>query len=609
MNKKIKLKVNTSALVRSMKDAFTSEDAVITELAQNARRAKATSITIRAGNFRKGEKAVDVYSQKYLFDLEVYDNGNGVMDMQKMISVAESGWDKDTIEEDNPFGMGFLIAIYQSQHITVTSKGRTFSTSQQDILDLRPIDVKLSSDTSPGTTIVMKDVRMGTESFDILKDKVTRLLEGFPIDTAMVDLDTGECYFIARPLSEDALQCFSKYTFPEGTMYISLSEKTYKGNSGYATATINTYFQGLRVRTNYSGSYNFFRTSVFHANKKLGRVRLPDRNEFVNATEVTNRLMQIQHEVEKQIVLEHRDDTNFLLTRFDLVIRVDERTNNSHQLLQLYNDIPQLPQQVETWEFADRHCNLSDNTSEWSQFLDDILTQTTISQGGMKNANYLVLTHDHEKFHEYFHTEYRREGESQALVYLLDQVVQNYVLVDESKLHEDHWLLKNSVAWDDALDALKIDVVNPREHRFPSEHPLEYGHALICDSFNISAKLNGEEYSINVTDDYCVTPPSRSKRYFDVLISVNCTRKFCTSETEVFLDYDTEEYNDIAEELNNDKFEQWLSMELNYDNPAQIIKDNLPKETLKAFIGKNFRVDITKEGLLVYEVPSEKEKK
>ena len=44
MNKKIKLKVNTSALVRSMKDAFTSEDAVITELAQNARRAKATKI-------------------------------------------------------------------------------------------------------------------------------------------------------------------------------------------------------------------------------------------------------------------------------------------------------------------------------------------------------------------------------------------------------------------------------------------------------------------------------------------------------------------------------------------------------------------------------------
>ena len=611
MNKKIKLKVNTGALVRSMKDAFTSEDAVITELAQNARRAKATSVTIRAGNFRKGERDVDTYTQKYLFDLEFYDNGNGVMDMQKMVSVAESGWDKDTIEEDNPFGMGFLIAIYQSQHITVTSKGRTFSTSQQDILDLKPIDVKLSSDTSPGTTIVMRDVCMGAGSFDVLKATVSGLLKGFPIDVAMVNLDTDESHFIARPFSEESLQDLQQYTFPEGTVYVSLCNGKFEDSLECTYNNVPLFFQGLEVRSYPSSGRDFFQTEVFHANKKLGRVRLPDRSDFVNATDVSNRFTQIMHEVELRFVLEHKDDTAFLLQNFDMVAMVDKRTNNSAKLLQLYNDIPTVPTKVSTECFSSRHCLLYDNSLDAYSFFYDIMSPVTVSQDVIgcteRQSNYIVLTCDPVGVSNYFSADSSRAGEVQALMFLLEHVVKNYVIVAQGELHEDHWLTKNSITWDDALDALSVDVVNPREHYFPKAHPLSFGYAVFCDSFNISAKLNGVEYTTNVTDDYCVAPPTIGKAYFDVLLPVNCTSTFSVSETEIFMDYDTESFDDSAEQTLSDAFSEWLALEKNYDNPAKIIKNSLSTNALKTFNGRNFRVDITNEELLVYEVPNSKD--
>ena len=57
---------------------------------QNSRRAGATAVnfTFQGTN------------------LTVEDDGRGIGDFQHLLSVAESGWDAETIEREHPFGIG-----------------------------------------------------------------------------------------------------------------------------------------------------------------------------------------------------------------------------------------------------------------------------------------------------------------------------------------------------------------------------------------------------------------------------------------------------------------------------------------------------------------------
>ena len=55
--------------------------------------------------------------------LTVRDDGCGIGDYQALFTLAESGWDAETIENEMPFGLGFLSALFSCQHLEVESKG------------------------------------------------------------------------------------------------------------------------------------------------------------------------------------------------------------------------------------------------------------------------------------------------------------------------------------------------------------------------------------------------------------------------------------------------------------------------------------------------------
>jgi hypothetical protein len=109
----VKLKVNEHALIRHLKLGFTSQTTVLGELMQNARRVRATFV------------AFDYDEAKAC--LTVTDDGLGIENLQRLVTVAESGWDAETVAREHPFGMGFLAAVYGSQHITVESCGQHLS--------------------------------------------------------------------------------------------------------------------------------------------------------------------------------------------------------------------------------------------------------------------------------------------------------------------------------------------------------------------------------------------------------------------------------------------------------------------------------------------------
>ncbi|EGQ61188.1 hypothetical protein GGI1_05061, partial [Acidithiobacillus sp. GGI-221] len=97
MNVVLKINVNEKALISNLKMAFATGTTWVTELLQNARRAGATKIHIALQPEQK--------------EFTIWDDGQGIKDMQNLFSIAESGWDEPIITEEKPYGMGFLSCL------------------------------------------------------------------------------------------------------------------------------------------------------------------------------------------------------------------------------------------------------------------------------------------------------------------------------------------------------------------------------------------------------------------------------------------------------------------------------------------------------------------
>ncbi len=121
------LRVNQEKLVNNLRFSFTNATSVLAEMMQNSRRAGATKVEI---DFVPETKT-----------LTVRDDGCGIGDYQTLFTLAESGWDAETINNESPFGLGFLSALFSCRHLEVESKGGRVSMSTADILSFKPVKV------------------------------------------------------------------------------------------------------------------------------------------------------------------------------------------------------------------------------------------------------------------------------------------------------------------------------------------------------------------------------------------------------------------------------------------------------------------------------------
>ena len=121
------LRVNQEKLVNNLRFSFTNATSVLAEMMQNSRRAGATKVEI------------DFVPETKTFT--VRDDGCGIGDYQTLFTLAESGWDAETINNESPFGLGFLSALFSCRHLEVESKGGRVSMSTADILSFKPVKV------------------------------------------------------------------------------------------------------------------------------------------------------------------------------------------------------------------------------------------------------------------------------------------------------------------------------------------------------------------------------------------------------------------------------------------------------------------------------------
>ena len=157
----VQLQVNEAKLVKHLKLSFSNATTVLGELMQNARRAHATQVAFD----------YDAAAGR----LSVTDDGCGIADMQMLVSIADSGWDAETLRTEHPFGMGFLAAVYAAEHLTVESRGARIDCDTERLLAFEPVRVEACEERA-GTRITLQGVRI-----EGLAAALRRLAYGFPI--------------------------------------------------------------------------------------------------------------------------------------------------------------------------------------------------------------------------------------------------------------------------------------------------------------------------------------------------------------------------------------------------------------------------------------------
>lgn len=249
----MKLAVNQQNALKLLADAFSNRSTFITELLQNARRAAATLIDISTTDNGR--------------TLTITDNGCGVSDFSKLMTLCDSGWGEDVQESDAPYGVGFLSAIMSSVDFSVASKGQTLSAVTADLLNGHAATLSVDNCAPEvGTTIVLS----------LKKPLEYRVLQNaalaFPVDIQF----NGT--MLARPLALDKAPYKMELPGIGTLVWTGECNARHIGNPGCA-------LQGLPIRLDsewgpVGNSYSYTAWGL-HLDSSVFRGRMPDRESVI----------------------------------------------------------------------------------------------------------------------------------------------------------------------------------------------------------------------------------------------------------------------------------------------------------------------------------------
>lgn len=276
----VAIKINQQNLMANLKFSFSNKHTILGEMMQNARRAGAT--------FVKFETNED--------ELVVLDNGKGISDFQNLFSVAESGWDAETLQKEKPFGMGWLSCLYGSNFIYVESNGSYIHGNSQDIIGGAGLEVHEALNHSK-----VKDsyTRISLDGFALTQDEVkkalVRLAYGFAIDVYL----NGE--LLAR--KDDLAHLMSipdlYHHFVDenlGDFFVPVGNQCI---SGY-----DFYLQGLPVSSRIDGHHRFsHKRNIVHLNSENVFARMPDRDKLIDEADVLVEVRKAIHDFHRKQLL------------------------------------------------------------------------------------------------------------------------------------------------------------------------------------------------------------------------------------------------------------------------------------------------------------------
>ncbi len=316
MTTSVAIKINKEGMLQNMRHAFSNSTTVISEALQNARRAKATHI--------------ELWYEEEKDRLTIIDDGCGIDDMQKLLTLAESGWDDETTLQENPFGLGWLSAIYSSDVICVESNGKYLDFNTKALLAGSREKVVPARNSQPGTIIELvgfkvPETRQGKSHY--VEYNINRMVEGFPVSIFYNGKEMD------RPHALNGTLHFEK---EPGIGSLCVSGMPGMNTDGHRSQNLKVYLQGLPVYQSERG--NLANRNIIHLDSTLFTARLPDRDKLINEGEVIKPVYQavVNHWRRYFMELKKTDQGYKLIDEwFDTVKYFD--------LEAMLNDIPALP--------------------------------------------------------------------------------------------------------------------------------------------------------------------------------------------------------------------------------------------------------------------------
>jgi hypothetical protein len=253
----IQVRINEEGALRNQRYAFSDKFTLVSELLQNARRAGATRVEIDHDAATK--------------TLRVADNGDGIDDFQKLLTLNESGWDAATRDEEQPFGIGFSKCLYSAVRCVVTSRAHRVDFETAAALARTPIDVTTVSGVdgmASGTVIELHGVELPE-----LDTRIATMCQGFPV-TVVFNGKTLE-----RPFAADKLPLTAT---PVGAVYLT---GTSDGKQHHNTLV---FLQGFCVMKPIY--HQLDNVNVVHLDSRQFVARLPDRDKLIDEEDQRKRI-------------------------------------------------------------------------------------------------------------------------------------------------------------------------------------------------------------------------------------------------------------------------------------------------------------------------------
>jgi hypothetical protein len=267
MSMQIQVQIDEAGALRNQRHAFSHRFTLVTELLQNARRARAQHI--------------DVHYDAEALRLVVQDDGVGLSDFQKLLTFHQSGWDEEVVSMERPFGLGFTKCLYAATRCRVASGTQCVDIDTAAALNRVPCEVRTLDTPVPGTRVEL----YGVDLTD-LGQRMETLCQGFPVDI----LFNGR-----RLLRRFAEDCLVFEPTPLGAVHLA------GRHDGQAVRGMLVFLQGLCVKS--PSYFDADRVNVVHLDPRQFMARLPDRDLLIDADQQLPRIeAQLQHSWRQHLV-------------------------------------------------------------------------------------------------------------------------------------------------------------------------------------------------------------------------------------------------------------------------------------------------------------------
>ena len=158
----VELKVNVINQLKLLRQStFKDIYCFLDEDIQNAQRAKATEVKVTVDRWGEGTVTIE-------------NNGNVLTNPQALFSIAESDWDEEVRNSENPFGMGFFSNITVTNLINVHSGNTYITFDVEDMISINNTEIKVeeTDDYYDGFKLILRNFDFDTANEYRIQERV-----------------------------------------------------------------------------------------------------------------------------------------------------------------------------------------------------------------------------------------------------------------------------------------------------------------------------------------------------------------------------------------------------------------------------------------------------